>query len=426
VILGNVPAERLSFNALTDLADAVRERGVGLLLVGGRDFYHSGDYARSDLQDVSPVGFARSRPPDTYRPRFQPTNVGRRHPVLLGLGERGTAVGEGDQTAGIWERLPPLGGAARFGEPKPLATVLAADGSGRPLLAALDVGRGRSIAAAWDSTWPWALSSEEGRTLHGKLWRQMVAWLANRRPVAWVVTDRSSYVRAALAGGRQRVQIRAGLSGVEPPSDRALPTEFSAQLRLRLVQAVAGQPATLPGEEPAGIVASQPASGAAPREWTVPLQRHGQEWRAELPQDLQTQAWLTSGLYELVFAVEQTARGEPSATEPLAEPSDGERPALAARTGFTVSATDLELLEPTANLALLREAATRTEAVGGGYYAIENLPDVVRHLAENDRRRRIERPAAYDLAQRRPWLLLALVTGALALEWVARKRGGLP
>ncbi len=426
VILGNVPARQLGSDALLDLADAVRQRGVGLLLVGGRDFYHEDDYARSELQDVSPVSFARARPPDDYHPRFQPTEIGRRHPVLLGVGAGAAPVAGQDQAAEIWERLPPLGGAARFGEPKPLAAVLATDPSGRPLLAALDVGRGRSIAAAWDSSWPWALSSDRGRAIHAKLWRQMVVWLANRRPVAWIVTDRSSYIRAALAGQRQRVQIRAGLSGIEPPSDRGRPAEFTASLQLRLVQAAADRQPALPGEEPGDAVASRPASAAVPRDWSIPLRRHGDEWRAELPQDLQMQAWLTSGVYELVFVVEQTARGESPVGALPKEPGDGERVTLAARTGFAVIATDLELLEPTANLALMREAATRTESVGGGYYAIDELADAVRRLAEDDRRRRIERPAAYDLLGRQPCLLLALATGALALEWVMRKRGGMP
>ncbi|MFQ5806553.1 MAG: hypothetical protein ACE5I3_08895, partial [Phycisphaerae bacterium] len=425
VILGNVPGKQLGFDALADLADAVSQWGVGLLMVGGRDFYHDGYYSRSELQDISPVGFRLARPPNDYRPQFQPTEMGRRHPVLLGVGQSTTIVGGNDQTSVLWDRLPPLAGAARFGEPKPLAAILATDSSGRPLLAALDVGRGRSVAAGWDGTWPWALSSDEGLAAHGKLWRQMAAWLANRRPVAWVVTDRSSYVRAALADGQQRLQIRAGLSGVENQADRARRTELKASLQLRLVRVGDDTRAGPAAEHPGDAVASQPASAPAPQTWTIPLTRAGDEWRAELPQDLRTQAWLTSGVYELVFVVERTATGRSSTTTSPDELGDGERALFSARTGFTVAATELELLEPTANLALLREAAARTEAVGGGYSPVDELPEVVRRLAENDRRRRLERPAAYDLVGRQPWLLLGLVTGTLVLEWVVRKRGGM-
>jgi hypothetical protein len=425
VVLGDVPAKQLGFDALADLADAVRQRGVGLLMAGGRDFYHEGYYSRSELQDVSPVGFKLSRPADDYRPRFQPTELGRRHPILLGVGEGAVAVGGEHQASEIWDRLPPLGGAARFGAPKPLAAILATDSSGRPLLAALDVGRGRSVAAGWDSTWPWALSSEEGLAAHGKLWRQMVAWLANRRPLAWVVTDRSSYVRAALAGEQQRIQIRAGLSGVEMPSEGVRRAEFKASLELRFVRGDADTQFGSQGEQPTSAAASQPTVAPPQGVWAIPLERRGGEWQAELPQDLQTQAWLTSGTYELVFVVEQMTAGDSSATPLPAEIGDGERLILTARTGFTVSATDLELLEPTANLALMREAAARTESVGGAYYPIDQLPDAVRRLADDDRRRRIERPAAYDLIRQQPWLLLALATSALVLEWLVRKRGGM-
>lgn len=425
VILGNVPKKRLDFDTLADLADAVRERGVGLLMVGGRAFYHEGYYSRSDLQDVSPVGFKLGRPADDYRPRFRPTESGRRHPVLLGVDEPAAPGVPTAQPSEFWDGLPALSGAARFGKPKPLAAVLAADESGRPLLAALDVGRGRTIAAGWDSTWPWALSSAEGLAAHGRFWRQMVAWLANRRPVAWVVTDRSSYVQAALTGGQQKLRIRAGLSGVETPSESGRPAEFKASLRLRLVRADNADQPTVQEEAPTVTAAGPPTTTPAGSDWTIPLRRRGNEWRAELPEDLRTQAWLTSGEYELLFVVEQTVADESSTPAAPDQPGDGKPLALTARTGFTVTAVDLELLEPTANLGLLREAAARTESVGGGYYSVDELSEAVRRLAEDDRRRRIERPAAYDLVGQQRWSILLLVTAALVLEWVVRKRGGL-
>ena len=99
--------------------------------------------------------------------------------------------------------------------------------------------------------------------------------------------------------------------------------------------------------------------------------------------------------------------------------------AFTARTGFSVTAIDLELTEPTANLALLRESADRTAALGGAYFSIEQLPDVIRQLAESDRRRRSEHHAAYELVKEEPWLLLILITMTLGLEWIVRKRGGL-
>ena len=58
-------------------------------------------------------------------------------------------------------------------------------------------------------------------------------------------------------------------------------------------------------------------------------------------------------------------------------------------------------------------------------YPLADLSTAVQQLAEQDRRLRIERPAAYNLLSRKPWFLLTLALLALTCEWVARKRGGL-
>ena len=87
---------------------------------------------------------------------------------------------------------------------------------------------------------------------------------------------------------------------------------------------------------------------------------------------------------------------------------------------------DPELAKPTANLPLLQQAATATEAVGGAYQPVDDLPAVLAHLAETDRRRRIDTAASFDLRRERPWWLLFVAAGALALEWVVRKRAGMP
>jgi hypothetical protein len=350
------------------------------------------------------------------------TDVGHRHPVLLGVGDD---PGDGPAVPGTWESLPPLGGAARLGQPKPLATTLAADEADRPLLVALDVARGRTLAAAWDSSWPWALSSDAGLAVHRTLWRQMVTWLANRRPVLWIITDRSRYVHGALAGGQQSVRITAGVSGLAGDANDDRQAQFSARLELRRLQNDR-PPQTGPPSRPAASArAVLLESGPTQQTWRVPLEYRGHKWRAELPQDLHTQAWLAPGAYELSLKVErpETAPSPDGASSPW----DGldERLQLTARTGFEITAVELELKEPSANLALLRDAAARTSAVGSHYYGIDELPEVLRQLAQTDLRRRIERPAEFDLVARQPWLPLAAITVALAVEWVLRKRSGM-
>jgi len=215
--------------------------------------------------------------------------------------------------------------------------------------------------------------------------------------VAWVITGRTSYLRAALAEQRQQVEIQAGVSGLEAWADRVGHAEFDATLQLRRVW-------------PAAV--SQPPA-PPPQPWSIPLTWDGVQWRAALPRDLPARDWLADGRYELVFTV---TAARPGTDRPLT---------LSARTGFEVSSVDPELVEPSANLLLLEQAAARTAAVGGAYFPLEQLPDALKRLTAKDRRRRIEHPATYELTERQPWLLLALAVGALALEWSLRKPAGL-
>ncbi len=409
VVLGSVPARRLGRDGIRALVEAVRDGGVGLMLAGGRSFFHDAAYNGSLLEEISPVEFRAKKPSGDYRPRLRPTPAGLRHPILRGIA--------GDAEHALWDRLPPLGGAARFGPTKALAVVLATDEDGRPLLVAQEAGRGRVVAAAWDSIWTWALDSDEGLAAHHRLWRQLLGWLANRRPVAWIVTDRSEYARDALATGRQTVRIRAGLSGGERPgASNEVAAAFQASLRLRR----AAPPATAPasrraaGSGPPSPVRAAAATPERPR--PIPLRREGNDWVASLPRDLPEGTPLEGGAYELELTIERGG-GERG-------PEAG-HDVFTARTGFAVRAVDLELTEPTANLALLRELAAMTQTVGGGYHPVEEVAGVADELLQHDQRRRIDHERSYDPVARHPWTLLVVAVAALTAEWVIRKRGGL-
>lgn len=408
VVLGAVPARRLGRDNVTHLADAVRDGGVGLLLAGGRTLFHDTAYNGSLIEEISPCEFRARKPPDDYRPRWRPTRAGLRHPVLRGIGQG--APGD------VWDRLPPLGGAARFGSLKPLAVVLATDADGRPLLVAQEAGRGRVLAAAWDSIWPWALASDEGLAVHHQLWRQMLAWLANRRPIAWIVTDRSDYARDALATGRQIVRIRAGLSGGQGTGAETQPaTTFRASLRLRRTAPMARVPGSLPAARSGQ--ASAPSRGRAREEpRMVVLRREGDDWVADLPRDLPAGLAFGAGTYALELTIERVG----------GERGPGvEHDVFTARTSFAVRAVDLEMTEPTANLTLLRELAAVTRPVGGEYHPVQEVAGVAAELLQHDQRRRIEHRTRYDPVARRPWVLFVIVIAALTTEWVIRKRGGL-
>ncbi len=377
VIFGSVPRWRITTRSLEALKEAVQGQGLGLLLAGGSELLDNQRYAASPLEEISPAAFGSAVSSGGWRPPFLPTEIGLRHPVLR-LSDDPAA----DMRA--WQALPPLSGAAQLGRLAPLAQVLADDGAQRPLLAVHEVGAGRVAAAAWESTWPWALASDEGHALHQRFWRQLTAWLANRRPSAWVIADRVTYSLDALASGRAQVQIRAGVTGLEDAdaAETARPDR---------------EPRT-PGTRPATSLRMRGPGGD---ERPVSLSSGQGEWSARVRPS-------QAGTYELQF----------STTLP-----DGR--SLEARTQFDVAAIDLEFQPPTANLPLLRDAAEQTQAAGGRFVRIERFSEFLEELASQDRRTRAERRQRIDVVDRYRWGWLALVAGALVMEWAVRKRNAL-
>lgn len=389
VVVGDaaVPAD-----AALALAHRVRDRGVGVLLSGGSTLFPGTSRARTELAEISPVARAGRVPPGSERAPLRLTNAGRRHPLF-----RIESDGQGGSP---WDDLPELGVAVRFERLKPLAETLAEDAAGRPVLVAHDVGRGRVLAAAWESTWPWAMHSDAGLALHRRLWRQMIAWLANRRPCAWVLTDQPEYPLAALTGGQRAVVVRAGVRGGWDVAAGA--PDYRVALRLRRV------------DPPGG---SQPVDTQPAPPVEIPLTREGDDWIARWPAPAGgPEAMLLAGDYQLEF----------TAAETHATKSGDAGAEWRSSTRFTVRDVDRELEEPTHNLALLRQAAERTAAVGGRYVDLEEFSAALEGLLADDPRRQVERAVRYDPIERHAWLLFMLPAAALLLEWCIRRRAGLP
>jgi hypothetical protein len=378
IVLGRIGGH-LPLPMLAALAEAVEGHGAGLLLVGGRTLLNGRHYVDTALQRVAPTRLTD----ETYGLEgpltYLVTESGRRHPILRFLRE------VSDTTAQPFGELPPLGGAAFLTDPRPLATTLAVDQQDRPLLVAQEVGRGRCVVAGWESNWHWSLSSETGQTLHHQLWRQMLLWLANRRPQAWVLTDRPDYGANAVEKGRQTIRIRAGVSGLAELRERY--PRLHAQPRLMLL------------------------ADGEPRQLAIPLESLGDEWRATLPTPADA-AGLTVGEYALRFEV--TLRAGPEGEEPLA----GE-------TAFAVVAQDLELRPPTADDGLLDALTRQTAALGGTARPASQLEQLLSQLAAEDHRQKRLLTGRRQLVTQHPMPLFLALLGILATEWVVRKRGGL-
>ncbi len=209
-IFGDVDAAAFRPEDL-ELLQKTIDGGAGMIMLGGLHSFGPGGYQQTALADVLPIemdkferqAFREAPSPDLHLigdTRMRPSALGQRHFV--------TDLAAGDDGARVWTRFPPLDGANKFRKAKLRANVLVESEQGQPLLVAEDVGRGRVMAFAGDSTWRWAMEGYEAE--HTRFWRQVVLWLAHKEQAAegevWINLDPRRY-----APGR-RVEFTAGAS----------------------------------------------------------------------------------------------------------------------------------------------------------------------------------------------------------------------
>jgi len=164
------------------------EAGGSLAMIGGDLSFASGLYGSSALAEALPVDLSGiptdgpgSQTTDDFRPRL--TAEGRTHPVTsLSLDER--------ENAGMWASLPPLMGINRVAGLMPGARALlthpkdkSADGKPAPVLAVRDYGRGRTLAMLTDTSWNWAFPAA-GQGQDGRAFQRF--WESAMR---WLVRD---------------------------------------------------------------------------------------------------------------------------------------------------------------------------------------------------------------------------------------------
>ena len=219
-ILGDLDSSAFQPAELDSLAQSVF-RGAGLIMIGGFHTFGAGGYADTALAEVLPVKMSRlQRQSLDSAPREDlhlqgPVQI---VPTELNLGHFTMLLSNTPQkNRAIWQKLPPLDGANRFADLKPMASVLAEDERKRPLLVAQSSGSGRAIAFAGDSTWRWQMQGFE--TEHKRFWRQVVLWLARKDESlegnVWVELPQRQYQRG------RRVEFAVGVLAAtgEPVED---------------------------------------------------------------------------------------------------------------------------------------------------------------------------------------------------------------
>jgi len=234
-----------------------------------------------------------------------------------------------------------------------------------PLLVAGQAGDGRTLAFAGDSTWRWPMAGFGDA--HRRFWRQSILWLAKKDEE----TDGRVWIR--LAGRRVMRGTRVEFSfGAEGPQGEPID---AAQF---------------------GVSVSKPGGST---EQLRPTKSES-EWSATFRDT-----------------------GAPGDYQITVTAKDGDAVIGTANARFLVPDQDLELDRPAAEPSLMAQLAEMTKPAGGAALAAEELPDLLKRLAEKPPELKEEVLAKVTYWDTWPFFLVFV--GLLGIEWFLRKRWGL-
>src|SRR5262249_27748925 len=229
ILLGDVnPDDPKIKGRLKDLADFVRERGGGLLLIAGSD-YSPHAYKDTALEAVLPVE-PKSPPKEDEDDReegFRPvlSYEGLHHPIF-------SFSSDDAANLAIWNKLAKIYWWAEGYQSKPGALDLALHpdrpslkerrgtdtSTGKhPLVVQQFVGRGRTMFFGFDETWRWRFREDELHFNH--FWIQTVRFLSQSRLDRTVLrlNKQTPYTRGELI--RVTVRFPDAAPGPDPKSD---------------------------------------------------------------------------------------------------------------------------------------------------------------------------------------------------------------
>ncbi len=176
VILDDVESAFFTQDQLSLLQRFVSQRGGGLLMLGGKNSFQEGGFARTPVGEMLPVYLDRSAPvASDLSYQLKLTREGWLQPWVR------VRANEEDETERL-AKMPPFKALNRIEAIKPGATVLAevetTGGSSHPALAVQPFGRGRVGAMLIGDLWRWQMRQEDPQQNDlEKAWRQTVRWL---------------------------------------------------------------------------------------------------------------------------------------------------------------------------------------------------------------------------------------------------------
>jgi hypothetical protein len=266
-----------------------------------------------------------------------------------------------------WQKMPRLQGINVTGRVKPGATVLAVHptlslrNEPLPVIAYERYGRGRSMVIATASTWRWQMLLPHEDMSHERFWRQVLRWLAAPAPSP---VELSLDKDSYGAGEQVNVRVRVSDNTYAPVNDAAV--------WLKLTDSAAT------------------------------IQDVQLEWAID-----------DEGIYTGAFNVHKDGlhKIEVAATSPSGEVQE-------ASTHFLVVDPIAEFIDAGLDAALMK---TMAGVSGGTYYTHNNADRLVKDL------KHLQKVVPVDVEQD-IWnmpVVLFLLFGLFALEWLIRRRKGM-
>jgi uncharacterized membrane protein len=367
VVLDDVEAGFFTPDQAQLLGKFVSERGGGLLMLGGMESFHQGQYRRTPIGDLLPIYLNESAKPPG--------------PIRLNLTREGSLLSwarlrqEEAEEKRLRDHLPAFQVLNPVREIKPGASLVAtandASGQSYPALVVQRIGQGRSAALLVGDLWRWGLRNEESRRDLDQTWRQLMRWLVTDVPKPVELTVES--LNDDFPGARH-ILARIRDAKFQPVDDATV------SLEIQHVPAV-----------------SQPPN--ASNRIRIPFESSLEE----------------SGLFQAMYA--PRANGAFHAYARATNASGGE--IGRAEVGWTTDLLADEFRTTTPNLALLEALARQT---GGKVIPSSQLNDFVRNLPK--RHAPIQESWSYPLWHTPALFALALL--CFVAEWGLRRWKGWP
>ena len=390
VILGDVDprSPKMGDAKLRDLAEFVRERGGGLLMIAGANFSPHA-YRDTPLADVLPIEPNPVAPPEpderTEGYRLELTPAGRLHPIFRLSSDEA-------ENLDLWNRLAPMFWWSEGYRIKPVAEVLAVhprqknEARGR---AASEIGThwpcssssaaGRCLFFGFDETWRWRLREDE--LLYNRFWTETVRYLSrNRLSHTKLFLDRQTPYRVG-----EPIKVTVQFPDNAPVPGAAAGVKPGPRSEVKVIAEY--RPPARAGEQPDTEVQ------------TLQLAKVDGSWATY--EALMTRT--REGKVRFWLSTPDVSKQQPNGQKPSAEAT---------------------VVQPPGELDRLRmnqqELTQAAEATQGRFYTLATADRVLEDL-----------PAGTRVALNTPrpprllwnhWLCFLLVMGLLTSEWLLRKR----